>query len=481
MGSPFPLPFPCFRGCTSLPPWEGILGEEKAGRNLKKTFRIECRKTRRAAPGAGSFLGHLLRNEKKIERVLRSKSGLDGLFELCPMAPWRQTGALEVPPEEGAELLVLDFRNFYPSILCGSIFVHPASLRWTKDDDPLAQDAQPGLWRVILTPKDNAIALLKDAHPFQLQWGKKSCPFALAAGLKIDTLIHTAEAGLWSEWFEVETHGGLVGEPISHPLKNRVARALHQLQALRNDAGESDREQISNLKVEINAATTTPKIGTDPEAPSPHGVHCLPSQIVATGRALMTALIVEIKHGDPEAEVLQINTDGLVVKTRKPSHLEAHLGKLMGPNPGQLKLAARGKAGFFLGPNTWWLLDEDGKIIVEKGTGRSQEQIETQKVIPQSITYADATGETQSMRLLHLADWRHRLEKYPSSKRRKFPAEEFLGNHHQPRPPSLKKGQEEMKGRLTESTLALPAEEKQKSWERTAAAFNSFRQRQERR
>jgi len=419
--------YPCFRNGVSLPP----LGPLVSTHNLGQKFRIRCRDK---FSNPDTFLEVILRNERKIERVLRSKSNLDSLFELVPMSPWRQTTALQ-----------LDFKNFYPSILCSTPFPHPAQLAFTETR---TIPKEPGIVRCLLHPTDRTPETLKHVHPFQIQDGKKNCPFQIAG--PIETLLHTIEIPIWGTWFDIEPREAILSQKgVPHPLKNRTIEALQNLEELRNDPTADD-SHIHALKVAINSASTTPKIGGDKWAPSPFGVHCLPSQIVSLGKALLCQTIQLCLQADPENEVLQINTDGFHLASKNPDATLTALAAegILGNDPGQLREKSRSEAGFFLGTNTWWTWTGT-TLTASAGTGIPHTD---PKPIPLAIKYTHK-GEQHKIPLIHLADFHHKLD-HNTLRRQKF----LLPENPDKRTPFL----------FTET-------ERNRSFQKTLREFRNFR------
>lgn len=390
----------------------------------------------------------LLSNERKIERAFRSKCGLDSIFELAQMAPWRETSILEAPV--GKTILHLDFKNFYPSIICAHKFPHPAKLRLIENPQGRELD-QPGLCRCLLYPGIKTTEKVRKHHPFQIQNGKKGTPF-LIENRPIDALLHTVELPIWAQWFDIEiTEAILSEEAVKHPLAHRTLLALIELNNL-EETGSTEIEAIrTENKLKINLASTTPKIGSPHLLPSPYGVHCLPSQISGLGRALLCQTTQLALNADPENELLMTNTDGFFLSTKNPEKTLNELTKLgiLGPNPGQLREKSRGDEAVILGPNLWWLL-ENNKIIASCGIGESKESVP----LFHRYTSATPTGErTEKIATIHLADWRHRLD-HQTLRREKFLAPE------NPR-----------------EAPELAAEEKKRSFFRTLRTLRSLRKR----
>jgi hypothetical protein len=400
-------PIQCFRGSTHLK----HLGESLKGYHDKlKKSRIRCRKLESDSP----FLRELLRGEKKIERVLRSKNPLDGFFELVPLAPWRQTTALRTTCTDGEEIIQLDFKNFYPSILCSSKFPHPAELTYYNNinESWLKNFHGAGIVRVrlILKPseKNNDSTWVDNLHPFQIQNDSTSLPFLIERGYNgwgrpIETLIHINEISIWERFFEIEPIEAIATESIiDHPLKNRCIRALEELETLRSREGNE--EKIDQLKIQINAASSTPKIGTNKLENSPYGVHCLPSQIISNGKALLFQTISVCIENDPSISILQINTDGFLVKTKNRKALieTLHNASIFGDEPGKLRIKSIGNETLTLGANVWWLNKEDS-IIESCGFPKP-----SKRDVPLSYQY-EYNGKKERIHLIHLADFKHTL------------------------------------------------------------------------
>jgi hypothetical protein len=423
----------CFRGSTSLPD----LGEITKKYDLRRKERIQCRKEQNFQGNTSlekfnpshdkveesvqqeSLLSIIFKNEKKIERKLRSKSRLDSLFELCPMSPWRETSCLKTTADENEILSNLDFTNFYPSILISKEFPDPKDL-WHIYCKYIPQE--PGLVRVVLHTKKGIEPHVKEHHPFQLQIDKISCPFYLEGGLKIETLIHTNEAKIYEKFFDIEPIEAIVSnKAITHPLKNRVVDALAKIEELKKDR-EKNSEEIGVLKLIVNSATTTPKINQPKDLPSKFGVHCLSSQIVSNARAILFETVH--KCLGPNDKLLQVNTDGFIVKTTKDNPVEQRLAQasLWGNAPGKIREKCKAQRGLFLGANTWWLINRDGKLVDEAGTGRpkiSPQQIAQYKTIPKYLEYIGPDNQPKRINLLYLADFRHKLN-HKSLNRNKF-------------------------------------------------------------
>ncbi len=444
--------FGCFRGSSNLPPLEEISRKF----NLKRVVRIENRSKgflrTISNSGENKLITFAIELEKKIERRIRSKSHLDSLFELSQHNPWRGCHKLWVKSEEKSELFYLDFKNFYPSLLCSSPFPAPNKLRCYKTE---IVPKEPGMVRVILHPKKDCPNIVRELHPFVIQSSLKGCPFYIDK--PIETMIHTNESKIWEKYFELEPLEAITSEAqIEHPLKNKLVKLLEELEVLREKDPESPR--IQELKLLINCATTTPKLNQSKNVPSPYGVHCFPSQIISNGKAILFDTIHKIVS-TPDLKVLQINTDGfLLQKCNKAGNLSSHLPTgLMGKLPGQLCLRAEGDEAFLLGPNTWWLL-KDNKIVSELGTGRNKATWNISQ-IPTHTFYQSDQDKTIAINLLHLADFRHKLNP-ESGERHKFHIKQELLNS--PLTP-----------------YRLIEEEKKRSWQPTNQEFKKFRNQQE--
>jgi len=364
--------------------------------------------------GSEEFLSIILRNEKKIERVLRSKSRLDSLFELCPMSPWRETSCLKSTCGSDQIITNLDFTNFYPSILISEMFPDPKDLWHTY---PKTLPKEPGILRAILHPKSSISEKVRHHHPFQLQIDKISCPFYIEG--RIETLLHTNEIGIWSEFFEIEPLEAILSnQAITHPLKNRVNQALEEIDVLKKDR-ERNNKKIAELKLIVNSATTTPKINQDRNLPSKYGVHCLSSQIVSNARAKLFQTI-QACLGTKD-ELLQVNTDGFIAKTEISNPIIHKIKEmsLWGDRPGLVREKCHAKSGLFLGANTWWLVGKEGELVDEAGTGRDKSQLHTYKNIPKYLEYMDNKNQIQRINLLYLSDFRHKLD-HQTLKRKKF-------------------------------------------------------------
>lgn len=439
----------CFRGSINLP----SLYQLSLNYNLNQVHRIRNRSKpflKRVEESKNvKLIKFAIEAEKKIERKLRSKSELDSLFELCQLAPWRGCHRLWVKKHEERSLIYLDFKNFYPSILCSSTFPNPSKLKCYK---PKTIPTEPGIVRVIMHPKDNLPERVREIHPFLLQSSLKGCPFYLDNN--IETIIHTNESNIWSKYFDLEPIEAItsVGN-IQHPLKTKIIGLLTELEELRTK--DPKNPKIRELKLFVNCATTTPKIGQSKMLPSPFGVHCLSSQIVSNGKALLFDAIHSLLEIE-QTDVLQINTDGFLLQYPDSggniNEILTH--QLIGVNPGQLSVRAKGDAAFLLGPNTWWLTQKE-EIICELGTGREQKELNTEPV-PTTTSYADPQGNLQKINLLHLADYRHRLES-ESGIRKKFRITEAM--RQSPLTPFI----------LTEK-------EKRRSWSKTEKEFKKFRE-----
>lgn len=450
--------YKCFRGSLNLPELYSLSKKY----NLNKVQRIRNRQKNTFGNCPSNFLKCILQNEKKIERCLRSKSNLDSLFELCPLSPWRATTQIWEKPEDEKILIYLDFKNFYPSILCSTKFPNPNKLEIIKCTDI---PNQPGILRAILHPKNNLRIkqLYREIHPFQLQVDQKSCPFYIDG--PIETLFHTNESLIWQEFFNIEPLEAIVSETsIDHPLKNKVITSIETLNAIQhnsikalNDKSSDDENQLQELKLIINAAATTPKIAQNKSQPSPYGVHCLSSQIISNGRALLFEAIHKILSIE-NTKILQINTDGFLLSLKTTQSLEKIKNHpLVGDKPGQLRIKAQGNQALLLGPNTWWLVDNN-KITNEAGTGRKLEQINKvpKPPIPTTTTYLDKQGKMRQIDLLHLSDFRHSLN-HNTGCRSKFCIH-----------PNSKQNP------LTPFTLT--EQEKTRSWKETEKTFKNFRE-----
>lgn len=360
----------------------------------------------------------LFSNERKIERALRSKCGLDAVFEMSQMAPWRETSCLETGAPDGqTTILLLDFKNFYPSILCAHKFPHPGKLRLVARPTPSDLE-RPGLCRCVLHPKTNMPQAVRNHHPFQIQTGIRSLPF-LIEGRPIYALLHSAELPVWTRWFDAEIPEAILSEEaVRHPLAHRTIKALVALEAARaaRAAGGAPDEAA---KLAINLASTTPKIGSPANRPSPYGVHCLPSQIAGIGRAMLFHTAHEALRADPNNRLLMTNTDGFLLSTTNPRGTLQHLkaAGLCGPDPGQLREKARGDEAVILGPNLWWLLRE-GKIAASCGIGKNPE------AVPLFHRF-NRKGRTEKIATIHLADWRHSLDHHTLSRKKMRAPENF--------------------------------------------------------
>jgi hypothetical protein len=394
-----------------------------------------------------------LEAEKKIERTLRSKSKLDSLFELSQLCPWRACHQLWVKENDAQVLLYLDYKNFYPALLCQNKFADPKKLQCYKYLSSKCLPEEPGILRAKLTPKIGISDIIREIHPFVLQTGNKGCPFFIDG--PIETIIHTNELSIWNKFFEIIPIEAIISKKaIEHPLKNRILSFLYELEVLRSS--NKDDKKISELKLSLNCSTTTPKINQCKLSPSPFGVHCLPSQIISNAKAILFETIhTLIGEDEGQYKVLHINTDGFLLQC--PSQMESVdkilSNKLIGKNPGQLSLRAQGKGGFLLGPNTWWLTSNN-KIICELGTGRDPKEI-PHSPVPTTTQYKDASGTVRTIDLLHLCDYRHKLN-HQTGERRKFRIPpELRTNHITP--------------------FLLIEEEKKRSWHPTKKEFEKFR------
>ena len=401
-------PIPCFRGETSFPELKNIT--EKYG--LEKPFRIRNR--RPGGTPANEKIRTLLANEKKIERGLRSKCGLDAIFEMSQMAPWRETSALETGPPDGRAILMLDFKNFYPAILCAHKFPHPAKLRLVEN--PTSEDLQrPGLARCRLHLRAGSNASpIRRHHPFQIQNGQRGLPFRIDSR-PIDTLLHTAELPVWGQWFDVETLEAILSEiAVKHPLAHRTLLALKTLEEIRR-GGQENQEAVEANKLIINLSSTTPRLGAPTHHPCPHGVPCLPSQIAGIGRAMLCHTAHLAMASAADNELLMTNTDGFLLRTKFPEETLQALKDhgILGDSPGQLREKGRGDEAVILGPNLWWLL-ENGRVSASCGIGKSPE------TVPLFHRYS-AGNRTEKIATIHLADFRHRLD-HESLKREKMAA-----------------------------------------------------------
>jgi hypothetical protein len=464
--------YSCFRGSLSLP----SLTEISTNYKLNTLKRIQNRKRKfvKTVDKSGKDLTKIaLKIEKKVERKLRSKSNLDSLFELCPLTPWRACHKLWVPEEANQKLIYFDFKNFYPSILCSGKFPDPKHLRCYRTN---TLPEEPGLMRVLLHIRNDGPqnTNIREIHPFLLQSSIKGCPFYIDQC--IETLIHTNEAGIWAKHFEIEVIEAITStKSIDHPLQTKVLETLKLLQLLRETDPENPK--IAELKLFVNCATTTPKIGQNKLLPSPFGVHCLPSQIVSNGKAILFDAIHQILTDsiNPDSdtthkttserstkELLQVNTDGFLIAQKNAAKIETEsVGgtnslfqhPLIGNLPGQLDIRAQGNGGFLLGPNTWWLT-QDKNIVCELGTGRNSKEV-AYSPPPTKLRYTDPKGRKQEIDLLHLADYRHHLN-HETGVRTKF-----------------RVNPEELKDPLT--PFALIEKEKQRSWGITKSKFKEFR------
>jgi len=394
---------PCFRDGAAPPPLETL--EER----LKRPARIRCRKWDQEK---SERLSVLLSNEKAIERSLRSKSGWDAIFELCPMAPWRETAALEVA---SGTILYLDYKNFYPALLCSIPFPHPAHLTLVKN--PQASQTACGLFRVRLHPTVCTPEAVKRHHPFTMSHQRKSLPF-LIGNRPIDTLLHGTELPIWQKWFDLEIPEGLVSNPVDHPLKLRTLRALIALEEIPD--GDPAREEH---KLIINYASTTPKINTPSRLPSPFGVHCLPAQISAMARALLCETAHMAINAYPGNRLLQANTDGILLETQNPEKTleELKIIGVLGNHPGQLRFKAMGDEALIAGTNLWWLL-QDGQMITACGRGGSTDTV--------PLFHHYGPDNRHRIASVHLADFRHQLD-HQTRLRTKFEAPESPEGIHQ--------------------------------------------------
>lgn len=464
--------YKCFRGSLTLPEFYSLNKEF----NLDRVFRIRNRKFNPKTIHHSKLLEKVLQNEKKVERCIRSKSKLDSLFELCPMSPWRATTQLWEQPAKDKVLIYLDFKNFYPSILCSTKFPHPKDLETTKCSNI---PKEPGLLRVILHPKNFTGKEIKynqykEIHPFQLQVGEKSCPFYIDS--PIETLIHTNETDIYNKFFEIQPLEAIISQTIiNHPLRNRVTKLIEELNTLQLEDSDDARNKVQELKITINAATTTPKIAQNKNYPSPCGVHCLSSQIISNGRALLFDAIHRLLQVDG-TKVLQINTDGFLLSTENIDTLnKITTHALIGKNPGQLRIKALGNQALLLGPNTWWLLNNN-QIVVEAGTGRSKEEIANCNLrqsssmpmpmpitipIPLETTYTDKYNQPHKINLLHLSDFRHELNHNTNTNTNAGTRTKFRI------PPHLKQNP------LT--PFITTEKEKKRSWLKTEQTFKNFR------
>jgi len=437
-------PLGCFRGSMHLPD----LGKITAKYDLRKKERIQCRKIFKNdqslnpnlqeveiyknkgqleaeteaetntiegdGPKGEKFISIVLNNEKKIERKIRSKSRLDSLFELCPMSPWRETSCLKYTPKDGSFITNLDFVNFYPSILITNAFPDPKAL-WHIYPKDLPRE--PGLLRCRMHISPNTNELVRNHHPFQLQVEKISCPFYLEG--TIETLIHTNEIAIWGKYFEIEPIEAIIStKEIIHPLKNRVLNALEQIAELKKDK-DRNLGKISELKLVVNSATTTPKINQPKDLPSKYGVHCFSSQIVSNARAILFDTIHSCLS--PKDRLLQVNTDGFIMKADQDSEVYKKLKarNIWGQSPGQIREKCKAQNGLFLGANTWWLISKEGKLIDEAGTGRDKSKLANYTTIPKFLEYTNNKNEIQKIDLLYLSDFRHKLN-HQTLERRKF-------------------------------------------------------------
>jgi hypothetical protein len=352
--------------------------------------------------------------------------------------------------------IYLDFKNFYPSILCSGKFPSPKDLKAYKTK---YIPEEPGLLRVLLHINHTTSENIKQYHPFLLQSGPKGCPFYL--NHTVETLIHTNEVAIWEKNFDVEPLEAITStRTIDHPLKNKILKDLNQLEELKRSDPENP--VIKDIKLKINCATTTPKIGQDKMKPSPYGVHCFPSQIVSNARALLFETLHNILKTS-KVNVIQINTDGFLLeydacikdeKDAKNTLRQQILSNpYMGSNPGQLSVRGEGDHAFLLGPNTWWLTKED-HIVCELGTGRQPKEFETSP-IPTHTEYVDHRGREQKINLLHLADFRHFLNK-STGERTKFLVSPEMVN-------------------LPLTPFTLIEQEKKRSWNKTDKEFEKFR------
>ena len=439
----------CFRGSLKLP----SLYDISKGNRLSKITRLQ---QRRKIPGTinSALLRACLSNEAKIERVIRSKSGLDGLFELCPMSPWRASFSLKWEKDRTNQhpdgLLYLDFKNFYPSLLCSNEFPDPKSFKiYQTKSIPI----EPGLLRAKLHLKDKRNERIKQIHPFQLQSGEKSCPFYL--NNCVETLIHTNEVKIWLQFFDVEPIEAIVSKKsINHPLHKRVSDSIHELEELRKV--DPQNPKIQELKLIINSATTVPKIGQDKKMVSPYGVHCFASQIVSNGRAILMEVIHTLLN-IPQTSIIQINTDGFLLAYKSKGALKHVLSSpFVGTNPGQLMPKAQGNRALVLGPNVWWLVNNND-IVYEAGTGRGKDTpLNFQTPIPEYVSYRDNKGVTHEIDLLHLSDFRHKLN-HQTLERQKF----YISAYN---------------GLQALTPFKLIEQEKQRSWDKTKRVFKEFRE-----
>ena len=424
-------PVGCFRGSLTLPPLHKLINTH----NLNKKERIRERNQPLA-------LEHLRYAEKKIERKIRSKSHLDSLFELTPFHPWRQTTTLHTTPNPNSQLLELDFKNFHPAILCQLPFPHPARLYHTFDNPA---PNQPGITRCLLHEKPTLPERVRELHPFQIQFLQTSAPFRLD-GHPIQTLIHTQEIPILSQWFDIEPLESILSEiAIPHPLKNKTLQLLEEIEEARKNPDSC----TITLKKRINAFCTTPKIGTPKFLPSPFGIHAFPSQIHAMARTLLFQTIHVCLEIDPQASIIQINTDGFHIQTKIPNQLLQTLTQkgILKDIPGSLRKKSEASSGLFLGPNAWWTLSNN-QIVSSRGNSKHS----SEPTIPKKIPYQTPQGIKQ-FPLIHLADFRHNLD-HNSLERKKF----ILPPHT-----------------TFQTPLELCQKEKQQSFKKTLQIFNKFR------
>jgi hypothetical protein len=164
---------------------------------------------------------------------------------------------------------------------------------------------------------------------------------------------------------------------------------------------------------------------------------------------------------DPETTVLQINTDGFIISTKKPDILISGLTSLgiLGDTPG--KLRAKGiypnAHGFFLGPNAWWITRED--TLLEscghaKPTHEEKPQTHGGSPIPNQYTYV-YHGVTQTMDIIHLAEFQSKL----IHEGKELPRQPFIIPAGVPPP----------------IPQSIVAEEKKRSFQLTLALFEDLR------
>jgi hypothetical protein len=441
----------CFRGSLSLPPFESLIKKFQ----LNKKTRIQQRYT-------PLYPAHLHQAERKIERVLRSKSHLDSLFELVPHHPWRQTTTLWAQADSTQTILELDFKNFHPFLLTTLQFAHPAKLFHSKNQNLQNLQSHTGMTRCLLYPKNQQsphLDTLKNLHPFQIQSQKKSCPFQLETR-PIETLLHIAELPIYLNYYEINPlESILCEESIHHPNKNQVEEILKKIHNLETDLQESRLQENSNtlelqkeiktLKKQANSLCTTPKIHSSKNLPSPYNVHCLSSQIQAMARSLLFETLHHCLNIDPTSQILRVNTDGFQILTNKTSPLIPTLQTLhlIGNTPGKLQIKSQCQESFLLSANFWW------NILPNKTLQGPLLQHPPKPPIPLKIHIPNR----KALPLIHLADYHHTLD-----------------------PTTLKKEKFQLPRKLNALTpYLLTQNEKTKSLPKTLNQLRSFRKKTE--